>query len=403
MDAHIKYSIGLLQSFCAEKGVKLVETYDNVKICGSTKINFYCTTCNKENVKYFSYLIKRNTLCKRCVTIASLPQQKATMLEKYGVEHASQNKEIRDKIKEGFVEKYGVDNPSKLQEIKDKQKKTNLERYGVEYIVHNKESKDKMAETNIKKYGYECCLQNADIRERVKKSNLQNFGFENAGQNSEVHEKMKSTMFKKYGVNYPLQNKEIMKKTEETCLKKYGVRNPLLSCDTQRKRMETIKDRYGVEYPSQNKEIRQKTIKTFIKKYGFENPMQNPEIAEKSSQNCFKPKIFVFPSGREIKCQGYEPFALQELIDINVDEADIITGCKNVPCIWYNDENEKKHRHYVDIFIPSKNTCIEVKSSWTILKKRSNIFEKQAAAKDSGYKYEIWVYDNTGNKLDVYE
>jgi hypothetical protein len=403
MDGHIKYNLELLQSFCDEKGVKLVETYNNVKLIGSTKINFYCTTCNKENVKFFSYLIKRNTLCKRCVTIASLPQQKATMVEKYGVEHASQNKEIRDKIKDGFIEKYGVDNPSKLQEIKDKQKKTNLERYGVEYIVHNKESKDKMVETNIKKYGYKCCLQNADIREGVKKSNLEKFGFENAGQNLEVHEKMKTTMFKRYGVNYPLQNKEIMKKTEEACLKKYGVINPLLNVDIQRKRMDTIKDRYGVEYPSQNKEIREKTIKTFIKKYGFENPMQNPEIAKKSSENCFKGKPFVFPSGREITCQGYEPFALQELIDINIDEDDIITGCTNVPSLWYNDENGKKHRHFVDIFIPSENKCIEVKSSWTILKKRSNIFEKQAAAKELGYKYEIWVYNNNGNKLNVYE
>ena len=403
MDAHIKYSIELLQTFCAEKGVKLVETYDNIKLFGSTKINFYCTTCNKENVKYFSYLIKRNTLCKRCVTIASLPTQKATMLEKYGVEHASQNKEIRDKIRDGFIEKYGIDNPSKLQEIKDKQKKTNLARYGVEYIVHNQESKDKMDQTNIEKYGSKCCLQNADIKEKVKKTNLEKFGFENNMQNKTLREKMKTTMLKKYGVNYPLQNKEIMKKTEETCLKKYGVRNPLLSVDTQRKRMGTIKDRYGVEYPSQNKEIRLKTIETFIKRYGFENPMQNSEIAAKSSENCYKQKPFVFPSGNKIMCQGYEPFALQELIEINIDEDDIITGCKNVPTIWYNDLNGKKHRHYVDIFIPSENTCIEVKSSWTILKKRSNIFEKQTAAKELGYKYEIWVYDNNGNKLAVYE
>jgi hypothetical protein len=39
----------------------------------------------------------------------------------------------------------------------------------------------------------------------------------------------------------------------------------------------------------------------------------------------------------------------------------------------------------------------------TILKKSSNIFEKQTAAKELGYKYEIWVYDNNGNKLEVYD
>ena len=30
------------------------------------------------------------------------------------------------------------------------------------------------------------------------------------------------------------------------------------------------------------------------------------------------------------------------------------------------DINNIKRRHYVDIFIPSQNKCIEVKSDWTI-------------------------------------
>jgi uncharacterized protein YcfL len=77
-----------------------------------------------------------------------------------------------------------------------------------------------------------------------------------------------------------------------------------------------------------------------------------------------------------------------------------LTGCKNVPTIWYYDEEGKKHRHYVDIFIPSKNKCIEVKSTWTAQKK--NIFIKQKAAKELGYHYEIWIYDKKGNKVNTY-
>ena len=132
MTTPIKYSFELLKNFCSEKGIKLANDYSNEKLFGSSKIIFNCTKCNKENIKCFTYLIKRNTLCKSCVTIESLPKQKATMLEKYGVEHASQNEEIRNKIKQGFIDKYGLDNPSKVEEIKNKQKKTNLERYGVE-------------------------------------------------------------------------------------------------------------------------------------------------------------------------------------------------------------------------------------------------------------------------------
>lgn len=81
----IKYSYELLNSFCNENSVKLINDYSNKTLFGSSKIHFYCTKCNNENVKCFTYLIKRNTLCKRCVTIESLPKQKITMMNKYGV------------------------------------------------------------------------------------------------------------------------------------------------------------------------------------------------------------------------------------------------------------------------------------------------------------------------------
>ena len=86
-----------------------------------------------------------------------------------------------------------------------------------------------------------------------------------------------------------------------------------------------------------------------------------------------------------------------------VNEDDIHVGAKNVPTIWYNDESGKKHRHYVDIFIKSQNRCIEVKSTWTAQKKKDNIFLKQTAAKQLGYKYEIWVYDNKGVMVQKHE
>jgi hypothetical protein len=95
---------------------------------------------------------------------------------------------------------------------------------------------------------------------------------------------------------------------------------------------------------------------------------------------------------------------LDELIvNEKIDESDIITGCKNVPTIWYNDKTGKKHRHYVDIFIPSQNRCIEVKSTWTAEKKKDIIFLKQKAAKELGYKYSIWVYNNKKEKIYCYD
>ena len=47
--------------------------------------------------------------------------------------------------------------------------------------------------------------------------------------------------------------------------------------------------------------------------------------------------------------------------------------------------------------------CIEVKSIWTSEKKKDCIFLKQAAAKELGYNYEIWVYNGKGVRVEKYE
>ena len=85
----------------------------------------------------------------------------------------------------------------------------------------------------------------------------------------------------------------------------------------------------------------------------------------------------------------------------NIEENNIVIGAKNVPKIWYKDENDKLHRHFVDIYIPSKNLCIEIKSTWII--KKENVFLKQNAGKELGYNYEIWVYDCKGKKIQCHK
>jgi hypothetical protein len=125
---------------------------------------------------------------------------------------------------------------------------------------------------------------------------------------------------------------------------------------------------------------------------------------EKSIRTSYKSKEYIFPSGRIDTIQGYEHYALDELIiNEKINESEIITGCKNVPIIWYNDKNGKKHRHYVDIFIPLQNRCIEVKSTWTATKGNDYIFLKQNAGKELGFNYEIWIYDIKGVRVEKYE
>ena len=194
-------------------------------------------------------------------------------------------------------------------------------------------------------------------------------------------------------------------KIKQTNLIKYGVENVFKNEEIKTKIKSTILEKYGVEYPSQNKQIRKKIKQTCINKYGVEHPSQNSEIAEKQLKNSYIIKDYILPSGKIINFQDYENYALDFLLNNeNINENNIITGRKKVPEIWYYDKNNKKCRHYVDIFIPNLNKCIEVKSTWTIEKKKDIIFIKQQAAKELGYPYrdEIWVYDRKGNIINKY-
>ena len=215
-----------------------------------------------------------------------------------------------------------------------------------------------------------------------------------------IKNKSKATNTKKYGVEYSSQNKENREIYKITCLEKYGFENPSQNNEIKNKKIETCMKNYGVKHPSQNKIIKNKKKETCLKNWVVEYPMQNEDIMSKNIKQSYKKKEYILPSNKIIEIQGYENFALDELIiSEKIDESDIITGIQNVPVIWYNDENGKKHRHYVDIFIPSQNKCIEVKSDWTYKKQINSVLLKQNAAKELGYKYEFWIYDKKGNKI----
>ena len=147
-------------------------------------------------------------------------------------------------------------------------------------------------------------------------------------------------------------------------------------------------------------EIRQKSKDTSIKNYGCEYPMQNATYAEKMFKAGYKYKDYIYPSGKVIKIQGYEHLALNELIQYGLTDEDIITERTLVPEIWYTDTKDKKHRYYVDIYIPSQNLTIEVKSTWTFQVKHDIIMMKYHAMKNAGYQCEIWVYNEKGVKVE---
>ena len=74
------------------------------------------------------------------------------MLERFGVEFASQSKEIKEKTKATNRKRYGKDYTFQVDEFIKKAKLSNLEKYGVEVASKSEIIKEKMKATNLERY-----------------------------------------------------------------------------------------------------------------------------------------------------------------------------------------------------------------------------------------------------------
>lgn len=157
-------------------------------------------------------------------------------------------------------------------------------------------------------------------------------------------------------------------------------------------------------------EIHVKRTKTNLNRYGVENILTLPEVREKAQPSNAKLKLFNLPSGRRIKVQGNEPYAIRKLLetftenDLVISDAGHLTTC-GAPVIVYINKNRSHGKYYPDIFIPSENRIIEVKSQWwydgngaeKYKGRLENNLRKKDAAIKAGYKFEFWVFDSKGN------
>ena len=377
------YDFERLDKFCKENNVNLLEDYSNVKLNGYFYIKSKCCydKCDNFVNKTFRQLEKTGSYCVICIKIKANEVRKNSCLKKYGIESVIKKDEYKSKI---ISPKYNYDI------LKDFCLKNDIELlvdyknvklnacYYIEGKCQNKECENifnKKMHKLINTNGMcnQCIRENAKVVR--KNTNLKNIGCENYFQNESIKDKIKQYNQSKYGVQHVSQTEEYKKKLKETCLKKYGV-----------------------PHFSHLKKVQDKITKTNLKKYGVEHLMKNPEYLENILKKAHKFKEYVLPSGKIIKIQGYEHYALDELIiNDKMNESDIITGMTNIPLIKYYDINKQERNHYADIFIPSQNKFIEVKSTWTFQK--PDVLVKQCAAKELGYNYEIWVYDKKANKI----
>jgi hypothetical protein len=142
---------------------------------------------------------------------------------------------------------------------------------------------------------------------------------------------------------------------------------------------------------------------TMLERYGVEHIMQYTPAFQNNKSKQFKWKIYMFPSGRIEKIQGYEAFAINELLDLGYAEDDIIILNSDIESytdkIWYTDSANKRRKYYPDIYIKSENKIIEVKSEYTYNVGYSINIRKKTATESLGINFEFWIYNETGDKL----
>jgi hypothetical protein len=238
--------------------------------------------------------------------------------------------------------------------------------------------KDKKEKTLMKNYSVTIPMKSKDIRERAEKTNLKKYNVKNVFQNEKIKEKSRQTLLRNYKVDSPMKSKEIREKGKRTNLKKYGK-----------------------EYHAQCRTIEQKNESnnkrkiTCFKRYKVSNPMQNKTIFSKMLKKSYSRNDYILPSGKKIILQGYERFAIPDLLKIATEE-DILNSEEIEPIDYLLDG--KEHKYFPDFKIKSMNKIIEIKGDWTIKIKPEQIKAKGDACKALGYAYEIWVYKRKGKK-----
>ena len=418
-----KYCFESLIKYCKNNNIELTKNYTNEQISQKTRIEGNCLgeNCETNFEKNFECLIKLGGYCKSCsskIRVGKRAEMTKNKNFKMLEEFCSKNNIIlaNDYSKEIIrYESTMIEGKCKVENCNEKFKKTfkYLETIGpvcLECSKNISKNKVRISKSHQNVFSWErlqdfCNKENIELTKEYQKNYV--------SIETMIEGKCKSTNctknFNKFfkqlinsgGFCKSCTSKIAGEKYINTVTEKYGCTSVMMIESIKEKARQTNLKRYGTSCVMRNENVKKKYIESCIKNFGQRSPLQNPEISEKMMKSCFTTKNYTFPSGKMIKVQGYEPFGINELINIEkISEDDIITNRSEVPTIWYKDINEKKHRYFVDIYIPSQKRCIEVKSTWTFQK--NNVFEKQQAMKDAGYECEIWVFDRKGKKVERY-
>lgn len=234
---------------------------------------------------------------------------------------------------------------------------------------------------------------------KMKKTNMEKYGVDIPSKLDIFNEKRKETCMARYGFDNAMKNKEIQskqfKKMQYTNINRYGVKSTLSLDSTKDKIKKTLTEKYGSEYTWLNPQIFNKARETTRNRYGDEFYSRTNDWMERFVKHDWGNKYYdyIMPSGKTYRIQGYEKYAVDNLLE-RKEENDIILDSRK-PIIEY-EYNGCIKIYKPDILLNDENKIIEVKSKFTYDIERERNEAKAKGAIDSGYLFEFWIIDRKG-------
>lgn len=243
--------------YCGKEFVATGRNAKRMKYCPEGH-EIICEGCGKPFfVKSFSSGIPRYC-SKDCRNRARIHHARETIKSKYGVDNASQVPEIRDKMSASIK--------TKSETISFNRKRTMLERYGVEHPLQSKEIRERAEQTCLDRYGVRNVSLDADMREKISK----------AVASESAQRKRRNTCRQHFGTDYPAQSNEIMDKMKSTCLERYG-REWAIQTDECKQKMVSTLHRTVCANPEIQERAKASLKATMQAKYGLDYPCQLPQ------------------------------------------------------------------------------------------------------------------------------
>ena len=177
-------------------------------------------------------------------------------------------------------------------------------------------------------------------------------------------------------------------------LKKYGAEYYVQSDRCK----EDMLKKYGAEYYVQSEHYK----KMMMENYGVEHAMQNPELFRKAQMTSFRRKPYVSWDGKTFMLLGYEDKALDDLFEQEGGKVVYAGEDQEIPTFQYIGDDNEYHYYYPDIYIPSENRVIEIKSVYTYNRDPESVLHKALAVSDQ-YLFELRMYDHKKQLVEILE